>query len=98
MDETTVRERAQAHGQAVVDRDFGRAGSDLTGNAEADAPDVMKQLPRPTTSAEVVSVETRGDEIVCHILYGGEGAETTVASTWRDVDGTPRIVELAVAD
>jgi hypothetical protein len=98
MDETTIRERAEAHSQAVVDRDFGKAGGDLTGNAEANAADVMKQLPRPTTSAEVTSVETRGDEVVCHIRYGGEGAETTVVSTWRDVDGTPRIVEFAVAD
>ena len=98
MDETTVRERAAAHGQAVVDRDFGKAGSDLTGDAEAHAPDVMKQLPRPTTSAEVVGVETRDDEIVCLIRYGGADSETTVASTWRDVDGTPRIVQLAVAD
>ena len=98
MDEMTVRERAQAHGQAVVDRDFGKAGSDLSGEAEAQAPGVMQQLPRPTTSAEVVGVETDGDEIVCLICYGGEGAETTVASTWREVDGTPRIVALAVAD
>ena len=98
MDETTVREHAEAHGQAVVDRDFGKAGGDLTGDAEAQAPDVMRQLPRPTTSCEVVSVETRGEEVVCLLRYGGEGAETTVASTWRDVDGTPRIVDLAVAD
>jgi hypothetical protein len=98
MDETTVREHAEAHGQAVVDRDFGKAGSDLSGGAEAQAPDVMRQLPRPTTSSEVVSVETRGDEVVCLIRYGGESSETMVASTWRDVDGTPRIVDLAVAD
>jgi len=98
MDESTVRERAEAHGQAVVDRDFGKAGSDLHGEAEAHAPGVMKQLPRPTTSAEVVGVEPQGDEIVCLIRYGGEDAETVVASTWRDVDGTPRIVALAVAD
>jgi hypothetical protein len=98
MDETTVRERAQAHGQAVVDRDFGKAGSDLSGDAEAQAPGVMQQLPRPTTSAEVVGVEADGDDLVCLIRYAGGGSETTVASTWRDVDGTPRIVALAVAD
>ena len=98
MDETTVRERAEAHGQAVVDRDFGKAGGDLHGEAEAQAPGVMQQLPRPTTSAEVVGVEADGDDLVCLIRYGGDDAETTVASTWREVDGTPRIVALAVAE
>jgi hypothetical protein len=98
MDETSVREHAQQHGQAVVARDFDRAGSDLTGDAETQAPHVMRQLPRPTISSEIVGVEPRGEDVVCLIRYSGQEDAKTVASTWREVDGTPRIVELTVLD
>ncbi len=71
MDETTVRESANAHAQAMVAGDLGRAGSDLSPEAMESAGTVMKQMPRPVTAAEVVSVEPDGDAMVCKIRYSG---------------------------
>ena len=84
MDETTVRESANAHAQAIVAGDLGRAGSDLSAEAMESAGTVMKQMPRPVTAAEVVSVESDGDAMVCRIRYSGDESEATVASRWQE--------------
>ncbi len=96
MDENTVRESAQAHGDAVVAGNFDVAGKDLTAASGAQAPDVMKALPRGVTKAEVTSIEGGDDGMVVGIRYSNEDSATTVASTWQDVDGTPKIVNLEV--
>ena len=96
MDESTVRQHAEAHGNAVVAGDLKAAGSDLTPEAAAQAPGVMGKLPRPTTAAEVQKLETVGDEVVVHILYKGADSDATVVSTWADRDGRPKIVNLEV--
>ena len=96
MDESTVKQHAEAHGNAVVAGDFKTAGADLTPEAAGVAQDVMGKLPRPTTAAEVQKVETVGDETVVHILYKGEDSGTTVISTWAERDGRPKIVNLEV--
>jgi hypothetical protein len=96
VDENTVRERAQAHGNAVVGGDLGRAGADLSGEARMQAGDVMKQLPRPVTSAEVTAVAVEGDEAVARIRYSGENQETDVESRWAERAGEPKIISLAV--
>jgi hypothetical protein len=94
MDEATVRERAEAHGQAMVGGDLNRAGQDLTGDARTQAGPVMKALPRPITSAEILDVRTEADEVVVNILYLGADSKATVESRWADVDGKPMIVGL----
>jgi hypothetical protein len=96
MDESTVRQHAEAHGNAVVAGDLRTAGSDLTPAAAAQAPAVMGKLPRPTTAAEILKVEFEGDEAVVHVLYKGADAETAVISTWADEEGRPKIVNLAL--
>ncbi len=98
MDETTVRESANAHAQAIVAGDLGRAGSDLSPEAMESAGTVMKQMPRPVTAAEVVSVESDGDAMVCRILYSGDESEATVASRWQERNGEPKIVLLTLED
>ena len=95
MDENTVKQHAEAHGNAVVAGDLRTAGSDLTPAAADQAPGVMGKLPRPTTGAEILKVEVQGDEAVVHVLYKGEDAETTVISTWADEGGRPKIVNLS---
>ncbi len=96
VDEETVRGRAADHGNAVVAGDIRKAGTDLTPAAMAKAGAVMAKLPKPATSAEVVSVETSGDNVVARILYRGSDSETTVASTWGEQEGRPMIVDLEV--
>jgi hypothetical protein len=96
MDESTVREHAEAHGRAVVAGDLRTAGSDLTPEAASQAPGVMGKLPRPTTGAEVLEVSMEDDRAVVSVLYKGSDAGTTVISTWVDRDGRPMIVDLAL--
>ena len=96
MDESMVRQHAEAHGNAVVAGDLRTAGSDLTAEVAGKAQDVMGKLPRPTTAAEVQKVETVGDQVAVHILYSGADSATTVISTWAERDGRPKIVDLEV--
>lgn len=94
MDESTVREHAEAHGQAMAGGDLNRAAQDLTDDARAQAGPVMKALPRPITAARVQDVTPDGDEFVVNILYSGSDASATVESRWAEVDGNPMIVGL----
>ena len=96
MDEGSVREHAEAHGQALVAGDLRRAGGDLTPEMQAIAGDVMKHFPKKVETAEVVSVEAGGDEAVVQARYGGEGTEVTVESRWAERDGRPKIVDMKV--
>ena len=97
MDESVVREHAQAHGQAMVDGDMQRAGSDLTKAAMGEAGEVMKAMPRPITAADVQSVESRGDSFEVVIRYSGTGDESAlVRSVWADEGGRPKITGLTL--
>ena len=96
MDESTVKQHAEAHGNAVVAGDLRTAGSDLTPEAASQAPTVMGKLPRPTTGAEILKVESAGEDAVVHILYKGADSEATVISTWAERDGRPMITNLEI--
>jgi hypothetical protein len=96
MDQDTVRLHAQAHGDAVVANDLRQAGSDLTPEAQKEAPGVMGKLPRPVVSATIESVEDHGDESVALISYGGENESVKVESRWGERDGRPMILSLTV--
>jgi len=50
------------------------------------------------TSAKVLSVEVGDDEIVAQIRYAGDASAVTVQSHWRDIDGTPKIVQAGPVD
>lgn len=96
MDEETVRQHAEAHGQAIVAGDIKKAGSDLNQAAMQQAPNVMKALPRPATHASVESVTEKDDGYVARILYTGEDSAATVASTWVEEGGRPVISSLEI--
>ena len=97
MDEAVVREHAETHGQAMVDGDLRRAASDLTPDAQAEAPAVMREIPRSLDAAEILSVEgTDGGACVSRIRYSGEGKTVVVSARWEDVGGRPMIVALAL--
>ena len=98
MDETTVREAAETHARATVEKDYATAGSYLSPEMQAQAGSVMKEMPRPLTASEVLDVETTGEGATARIRYSGEDGSTTVASTWADVGGKPTIVGLEVVE
>jgi hypothetical protein len=98
MDEATVREAAETHARATVERDYETAGSYLSEGMKAAAGEVMRAMPRPLTGSEVLSVEESGGLYTARIRYTGDESATTVDSRWDDVDGRPTIVGLEVVE
>jgi hypothetical protein len=98
MDETTVREAAEIHASATVERDYATAGSYLSKEMQSAAGEVMQAMPRPLTGSEVLSVEGGDGAYTARIRYSGEDAATTVDSRWEDVGGKPTIVGLEVVE
>ena len=98
MDEQTVREAAEIHARATVERDYPTAGSYLGDGMMDAAGTVMKEMPGPLTGSEVTSVEETGGGYTCRIRYTGESGATDVDSHWADVDGSPTIVGLEVVE
>ncbi|HET7481873.1 MAG TPA: hypothetical protein VFK89_03335 [Actinomycetota bacterium] len=96
MDESTVREHAEAHGRAMVEGDMRRAGGDLSPEAQKQAPAVMSNFPKRVESAEVVSLSVEGEAAVTQALYKGEGKDVTVEARWEERDGRPKIVDMKV--
>jgi hypothetical protein len=95
MDEAQIRQRAEAHAEAVVDGDLGRAASDLAPEAQKEAAAVMKLIPNPVRSAQVRDVNPEGDALVAGIVYAGPDGELLVRSRWEVRDGRPMIVSLS---
>ena len=98
MDEQSVREAAETHARATVERDYGTAGSYLGDGMMSRAGEVMKEMPRRLTGSEVTSVEATDGGYTCRIRYTGEDGATDVDSRWADVDGSPKIVGLEVVE
>ncbi len=98
MDESTVRESAETHAQATVERDYDVAGSYLTDEVKATVGEVMRAMPRSLASAEILDVEASEGAATCRIRYAGEEGTTTVASRWQEVGGRPMIVALDVVE
>ena len=98
MDESTVREAAEIHARATVERDYATAGSYLSKEMQAQAGEVMREMPRPLTGSEVLSVEGEGGAFTARIRYSGDEASTTVDSRWENVGGSPTIVGLDVVE
>ena len=96
MDESSVRQHAEAHADAVKEGDLRRAASDLTDEAKQEAPTVMKALPRPVTATSIETVTAEGDAYVARILYSGEDSKATVASRWVEQSGRPMIASLEI--
>ena len=98
MDEQTVREAAEIHARATVDRDYPTAGSYLGDGMMDAAGAVMKEMPRPLTGSEVTYVEETEGGYTCRIRYTGESGATDVDSHWAEMDGSPTIVGLEVVE
>lgn len=97
MDDAAVRAAAEEHAQATVAKDFKTAGSTLTPEAMAQTGGVMKAMPGELTGCAITGVESSDAGTVVTIAYRGDSGETTVRSTWAEIDGRPMITDLTVA-
>jgi hypothetical protein len=96
MDEATIRQRAEAHGGAVVKGDMRSAGKDLSPEAVAQAPEVMKNLPKQLERATVIRIREEDSAYDTYISYEGPDSEVIVVSRWEERDGEPTITNLSL--
>jgi hypothetical protein len=96
MDETNARSHIEAHAEAVARGDMDAVVADFSQELRPQVPDLAPQLlPLPIQSADVVSIDTQGEEAVARIHYTGEsGDEQTLRSHWREIEGRPLIVNV----
>jgi hypothetical protein len=93
MDESVVREHAQAMCEALVAGDVDRAIADVSDQLRRNLGEVMMLLPLPVTEATVESVERAGSGIAVVMRLVGETDEVQLQTRWKDRDGQPRVVE-----
>jgi 5,10-methenyltetrahydromethanopterin hydrogenase len=94
MDEVPARNHAEAHAKAVVDGDMDAVIADFVPDMRDKVPEIAKQLPQPTTDAEVVRFDMDdGDKATVQIRYSNDDTSLTIQTTWEEHDGRPMIVD-----
>jgi hypothetical protein len=93
MDEQAVREHAQAHADALLAGDIGKAAQEMSRELQHNLGPIVAMLPMPMTEASIQSVESTptGYKVVLHLV--GEGGDLRLETRWKDRDGRPTIVE-----
>jgi hypothetical protein len=98
MDDQKTRDQIQQHADAIVRGDTDTAVADFTEALRPHVGEIAKRLPRPVTSAEVMSIDLGDDEAVALIRYSGDSDELTIRSHWQDEDERPMIVHAEIAE
>ena len=93
MDESAVREHAQAFCDALVAGDIDRAIGDFSSELRRNLGEVLAMLPLPANDAAVESVAHGGAGYDVVIRLHGETEEVQIQTRWKDRDGRPTIVE-----
>ena len=93
MDEQAVREHAQAHADALLAGDIGKASEQMSKELHATLGQFASMLPMPMTEASIESIESTptGYKAVLHLV--GEGDTLRLETRWKDRDGQPTMVE-----
>ena len=93
MDEQAVREHAQAHADALLAGDIGKASEQMSNELRSNLGPFAAMLPMPMTEASIESVESTptGYKVILHLV--GEGDTLRLETRWKDRDGQPTIVE-----
>ena len=93
MDESAVRERAQAFCDALVAGDIELATQDFSTELRRNLGEVLSLLPLPSNEATVESVEHGGSGYNVVIRLAGEIDEVRIQTRWKDREGRPTVVE-----
>ena len=93
MDEQAVHEHAQAHADALLAGDIGKAAEQMSKELRSSLGQFASMLPMPMTEASIESIESTptGYKAVLHLV--GEGDTLRLETRWKDRDGRPTIVE-----
>jgi len=93
MDERAVREHAQAHCEALLAGDIGRAAEEMSSELRSNLGPIVAMLPMPLTEAAVESVEMTKTGYRTVLRLVGESDTIHLETRWKDRDGRPTIVE-----
>jgi hypothetical protein len=93
MDEEAVRAHAQAHADALLAGDIGRAAEEMSKELQHNLGPIVAMLPMPMSEASIESIDSTptGYKVVLHLV--GEGGDLRLETRWKDRDGRPTIVE-----
>jgi hypothetical protein len=97
MDEQTVRNQAEAFGQALVDGDVDRAIGHLSTELRRNPGEVIALLPLPVSEVTIESIERSGAGENVQLRLVGETEESSLVTRWKDRDGQPTIIEVSHA-
>jgi hypothetical protein len=96
MDETQVRERAEAVCAALVAGDVERATEDFSKELRQNLGEVIALLPLPAVEGGVESIDRGGGSSYTVVLrLVGETEEVLLQSRWKDRDDRPTLIELS---
>ena len=96
MDETQVRERAQAMCAALVAGDVGKATEDFSKELRQNLGEVVALLPLPATEGSVESIDRGGGSSYTVVLkLVGETEEVLLQTRWKERDDRPTLIELS---
>jgi hypothetical protein len=93
MDEQAVRAHAQAHCDALLAGDIGRAAEEMSKELRANLGPIVAMLPMPMTQATVESVEQGPKSYLAVLRLVGESGTIRLQTRWKERDGRPTIVE-----
>ena len=76
MDEQAVREHAQAHADALLAGDIGKAAEEMSKELQHNLGPIVSMLPMPMTEASIESIESTptGYKVVLHLVARGAGS------------------------
>lgn len=93
MDETVVRQHAEALCAALVAGNIDTATEDFSKELRQNLGEVLAMLPLPSNEATVESVEHGGAGYNVVLRLVGETEEVLIQTRWKDRDGQPTVVE-----
>ena len=93
MDEQAVRQHAQAHLDALLVGDIGKAAEEMSSQLRSNLGPIVAMLPFPMTEASIESVEMTKTGYLAVLHLVGEGGAIRLDTRWKDRDGRPTIVE-----
>lgn len=93
MDDSAVREQAQAFCEAIVGGDVDKAIGFMSAELHRNLGEVIALLPLPATEAAIDSLAAGGSGYNVVLRLVGETETVLIQTRWKDRDGTPTIIE-----